>query len=138
MRDGESGQATIEAALTLPVVLIGLLLIVQVGLVVRDALALVQAAREGARAVAVEGSDEAAVTAVRRSAGPLDVDRIQIEVSPDRSRGSPITVTLRYEERLRIPIVSRIAALELPLRSSATMRAERSATTPTPSPTAPP
>jgi hypothetical protein len=139
----ERGQATIEAALTLPVVLIGLLLIVEVGLVVRDALALVQAAREGARAAAVVGTDDAVTTAVRRSAGPLDADRIETQVSPlpaGRERGTAITVTLRYEERLRIPIVSRIATLELPLRSSATMRAERSTPTPTPepSPTPPP
>ncbi|MGH2759992.1 MAG: TadE family protein [Actinomycetota bacterium] len=133
----EHGQATIEAALTLPVVLIGLLLIVEVGLVVRDALALVQAAREGARAVAVLGTDDAAASAVRRSAGPLDADRIEIDISPpfsERERGGAITVTLRYEARLRIPIVSRIASMELPLRSSATMRSERSAPTPTPAP----
>jgi hypothetical protein len=87
----------------------------------------------------VLGTDEAVRTAVRRSAGPLDADRIEVEVSPsvdERERGTAITVTLRYEERLRIPIVSRIAALELPLRSSATMRSERS--TPQPSSTPPP
>ena len=135
----DRGQATIEAALTLPVVLIGLLLIVEVGLVVRDALALVQAAREGVRAAAVFGTDDAAAVAVRRSAGPLDADRIEIDVAPptsERERGSEITVTLRYEERLRIPVVSRIASLELPLRSAATMRSERS--TPTASPSPPP
>ncbi len=124
--------------MTLPIVLIALLLIVQVGLVVRDALALVQAAREGARAAAISGEDEEAVDAVRRSAGPLDAASIEIEVDPpesSRERGSPVTVRLRYTERLRIPIVSRIAELDVPLQAASTMRLERS---PTPSPTVPP
>ena len=136
-RERASGQATIEAALTLPVVLIALLLIVQVGLVVRDALALVQAAREGARAVAVSAEDAEARAAVRRSAGPLDADGIEIEIEPvDHERGTPVTVTLRYTDRLRIPIVSRIVSLDLPLRASSTMRIEREMPTPTPEPTA--
>ncbi|HYZ91513.1 MAG TPA: TadE family protein [Actinomycetota bacterium] len=131
----DHGQATIEAALTLPVVLIALLLIVQVGLVVRDALALVQAAREGARAAAVSGNDDDARAAIRRSAGPLDADEIEIEVQPEqRERGSPITINLRYIDRLRIPIVSRILSLELPLRASATMRLEREVPTPSAGP----
>lgn len=126
--DRTQGQATIEAALTLPVVLIALLLIVQVGLVVRDVLALVQAAREGARAAAVTARNDAAVDAVHRSAGPLDVAMIDITIEPDegsRVRGSAVSVHLRYTERLRIPVVSRIASFELPLRASATMRTER-------------
>ena len=117
--------------------LIGLLLIVEVGLVVRDALALVQAAREGARAAAVFGTDDAAETAVRRSAGPLEPGRIEVDVVPpmsERERGTPITVTLRYEERLRVPIVSRIASLDLPLRAAATMRSERASASPSPPP----
>lgn len=136
MRD-EHGQATLEVALTLPVVLIALLLIVQVGIVVRDALALAQSAREGARAAALHADDDPARAAVRRAAGPLDVDRIEIEITPvddERMFGDPVTVALRYEERLRIPIVSRIVTTELPLHSSATMRSETGRPTPTPEP----
>ena len=124
----ESGQATLEAALTLPVVLIALLLIVQVGLVVRDALALVQAAREGARAAAVSASDDDARDAIRRSAGPLDASRIEISIEPvagDRSIGEAVDVRLSYVDHLSIPIVSRILSLDLPLHASATMRSER-------------
>jgi hypothetical protein len=42
---------------------------------------------------------------------------------------------LRYTDRLRIPIVSRIVSLDLPLRASATMRVERATPTPSPEPT---
>jgi Flp pilus assembly protein TadG len=133
----DDGQATLEAALTLPVVLIALLLIVQVGVVVRDALALAQAAREGARVAAVTADDDAAHEAVRGAAGPLDVDRIAISVTPEeteRRLGGQVTVALEYEERLSIPIVSRIVSMNLPLRATATMRLERSVATPGPSP----
>lgn len=118
-------------------ILIALLLIVQVGLVVRDALALAQSAREGVRAAAITASDDEAMEAVRRSAGPLEAERIEIEIEPsagERQRGAHVTVRVRYTERLSVPIVSRIAKLDLPLRASATMRLERSHATPSPSP----
>ncbi len=134
----ERGQATVEAALTLPIVLIALLLIVQVGIVVRDALALAQAAREGARAAAVTARDDAVENAIERSAGPLHADRIDIEITPaeaERVRGDIVSVKLAYVERLGIPIVSRIVSMDLPLRASASMRLERGHPTPTPQPT---
>ncbi|MEX0874632.1 MAG: TadE family protein [Actinomycetota bacterium] len=133
----ESGQATVEAALTFPVVLIALLLIVQVGIVVRDALALTQAAREGVRTAAITASDDRTVESIRRAAGPLAFGRIEIDIDPGaeaRERGEPVSVRLRYTERLRIPIVSRIVDMELPLRATATMRLERGYAESTPRP----
>jgi Flp pilus assembly protein TadG len=133
----DDGQATVEAALTLPIVLLALLLIIQVGIVVRDALALTQAAREGVRVAAVTASDEDAFAAVRAAAGPLDAERIDIDLSPaerERARGAMVAVNLSYVERLSIPIVSRILSLEVPLKASATMRLERGNPTPAPSP----
>lgn len=130
----DDGQATLEAALTLPVVLIALLLIVQVGLVVRDALALHQAAREGVRAAAVSGDDDEASAAVRRSAGPLEASAIDVRVDRDGGRaGDALDVRLSYVHTVSLPVVSRIVSLDLPLRTTATMRAERS-TVATPAP----
>lgn len=132
------GQATVEAALTLPVVLIGLLLIVQVAVVVRDALALGLAAREGARQAAVSADDATVGDAVRRSSGPLDAGRIEITISGSaRRRGEPVSVELSYVERVRIPIIDRMVDMQLPLRASATMRLERSGPTPSPTPPLP-
>jgi hypothetical protein len=139
----DEGQATIEAAMTLPIVLIALLLIVQVGVVVRDAMALIQASREGARVAAVTADDDAAADAVRANAGPLDATRIVVTVDPpagERSRGVPVSVHLSYSDRLTIPIVSKLVSFDVPLRSSATMRIEQASPTPlpTPSPSATP
>lgn len=49
----DGGQATVEFALALPLLAVLLLAVVQVGLVVRDQVVLVHAAREAARAVAI-------------------------------------------------------------------------------------
>ncbi len=49
-----AGQATVELVLVLPVVVLALLLVIQVGLIARAQVLVVNAAREGARAAAVE------------------------------------------------------------------------------------
>ncbi len=143
LRGHRDGQATVEAALALPVVLISLLLIVQVGVVVRDALSLGLAAREGAREGAVSAQESRVRDAVIRSRGPLQASAIVIEISPSQSqmrRGEQVSVRLRYTERLNIPVVNRIVTTSLVLRAESTMRLERTGPTPapTPAPTADP
>ena len=51
---GERGQATVEAALVLPLVALLLLAVVQIGLLVRTELLVTHAAREAVRAAAVD------------------------------------------------------------------------------------
>lgn len=122
-------------------VLLALLLIVEVGVVVRDALALGLAAREGARAGAVTGTEGAVWDAVRRAAGPLDVEEIDLHLEPDpaeRRRREPLSLELRYEVSVRLPVVDRFVSTTLPLRGRATMHLERdgpAVPSPTPSPT---
>ena len=78
----DHGQATVELALCLPVVCMFLLAVVQVGVVVRNRLAVDYAARVGARAAAVSTSgsaaSDAAAAAVRLH--PLDVKAIEADI----------------------------------------------------------
>ena len=60
----ERGQSTVELALVLPVVVLLLLVLLQVGLVARDVVLVAHAAREGARAAAVDPDPGAAREAV--------------------------------------------------------------------------
>jgi hypothetical protein len=53
-RWGDHGQSTVEFALILPLVVLVVLFIVQAGFVVRDQVLVSHAAREGARAAAVD------------------------------------------------------------------------------------
>ena len=57
---GDRGQAMVETALVLPLVVLFLLAVVQVGLVVRAQVLVTHAAREAARAAAVDPDPAAA------------------------------------------------------------------------------
>ena len=120
----ERGSAAVEFALLLPILLLVLLALVQVGVLARDQLVLTQASRAGAREAAVDGSVEAVDEAVRSAATGLDAGRVAIDVAWSGERGDPVTVSLVYE----VPVASPLAGWLLPetvtLRSSATMRQE--------------
>ena len=123
-RTNERGSAAVEFALLLPILLLVLLALVQVGAVARDQLVLTQASRAGAREAAVDGSVEAVHEAVRSAAVGLDAERVSVAVVWSGARGTPVTVSLTYD----VPIASPLAGWLLPetvtLRSSATMRRE--------------
>ena len=55
---GDEGQAAVELALVLPLVALLLLALVQVGLVVRDQILVIHAAREAAREAAVDAGPD--------------------------------------------------------------------------------
>lgn len=117
----DSGQAAVEVALVLPVVALLLLLVVQAALVVRDQVLVVHAAREAARAAAVDP----AAGAPRRAAlaaAPLDPARTQVEVGPGR-RGRLVAVTVSYRSATVAPFVGALVP-DLVLRGRAAMRRE--------------
>lgn len=120
-RDG--GQATVELALLLPLVVVLLVALVQAGLLVRDQVLLIHAAREAARAAAVD-ADAGAATRAARNAGPLDPGRLRVRVTGRDGRGSRVTAHVAYDSPIRLPVVGRRLG-DVPLRASATMRVER-------------
>jgi Flp pilus assembly protein TadG len=119
---GSAAQATVELALTLPVVLLLALLLVQVGLVVRDQLLVVQAARAGARASAVDPRPEVA-TAAARAAVPVAAARLSVSLS--RPAGPPPGVRVEVRERVvtDVPIVGPLLG-DVTVSASATMAVE--------------
>jgi Flp pilus assembly protein TadG len=66
--EGERGSSAVEFALLLPILLLVLLALVQVGVLARDSLVLTQASRAGAREAAVQPSPDAVEQAVRGAA----------------------------------------------------------------------
>jgi len=113
----------VELALALPLVVVVLLVVVQVGLVVRDQILLVHAAREAAREAAVD----AAVDAPRRAAvagSGLAEDRLSVSSAGRGAAGSRVRVEVRYRAPTAVPLVG--AALgDVTLEAAATMRVER-------------
>lgn len=117
------GQAAVELALVLPLVMILVLVVVQAGLLVRDQILVVHAAREAARAVAVDSAPEAGVRAARAGSG-LDPRRLQVVVANRGGPGSRVQVTARYHAPTQVPIVGGMTG-DITLSARAVMRVER-------------
>lgn len=111
-----------ELALVMPVVVLLILVLVQVGALVRDQILVVHAAREAAREAAVDPAPGAARQAARDSSG-LGT-RLEIVVHDRGGPGSRARVTARYRAPTNVPIVGR-ALGDVTLEASATMRVER-------------
>lgn len=88
------GQATVELALAIPLLMTVLLAAVQVTIVIRAQLAVTAAAREAARAAAVSASPSGAASAAAQSATSLE----DLEV-----RTSTGERVVRVEVRARVP-----------------------------------
>jgi Flp pilus assembly protein TadG len=119
-----AGSATVEFALVLPLVLVVVLALVQVGLLVRDRLLVEAAARAAARAAAVQ-DDPAAISAAALAAAPgLDPAQASVEMMRVGERGSPVTVRFAYAESFRVPLVGWLLGAGVTLTAEAAARQE--------------
>jgi Flp pilus assembly protein TadG len=123
-RNDEDGSAVVEFALVLPIVLIVLLAVVQVGALARDRLLLAQAARAGAREAAVESSDEEVEATARRAAVGLDPASLSVAVTRDDGRGAAVTVTLAYDAGIAAVLAGWLFPTSVELTADATTRQE--------------
>ncbi len=119
----DRGQTTVELALALPFVVLLIMVLAQVGLVLRDQQMAVHAAREGARAAAVSGDSGAAEQAAVAATG-LDRDRLDVSVTGREGEGSRVRVTVRYRSPTELPLVGTFLD-DVEVTSAATMRVER-------------
>lgn len=121
---GEWATATVEFALVLPLVLLMILALLEVGLLVKDRLVLEGSARAGAREAAVS-IDEAAVSqAVLDAAASLDADAIDITVTREGGVGTAVTVEVDYHAAVDVPFVEWLFPSVIDLSASAVMRQE--------------
>jgi hypothetical protein len=128
---GERGQSTVELALALPLVALVLLLVVQVGLVIRDEVLVTHAAREAVRVAAVSRDGDAPARAAAR-AGPLLPQRLRVEVrlplagQPQAPDGSTKVVEVRvhYRSVTDVPLVGLLLP-DLDLEARSVMRDEQ-------------
>jgi Flp pilus assembly protein TadG len=111
----DRGQATVEFALALPLVLMVVLGIVQIVVVVRDQIAVELAARDGARAAAVSAAPDSAAAAAAHAAitlRPIDV----ATTTSDRS----VVVVVRHANTTDVPIIGAVLG-DIELSASVTM-----------------
>jgi Flp pilus assembly protein TadG len=96
---GRNGQASVEFALALPIVVVMASGLVVVGTAVRNELAVELAAREGARAAAVSGTPTTAAERAAHRAVDLPID---VTTTSDNST---VTVTVTYVDPVDVAIV---------------------------------
>ena len=111
LRDPESGQSTVEFALVLPIIAVLALGLVQIGVSVRNQLAVELAAREGARAASVAADTTSAAT---RAASRITTLPITVTARID---GDAVAVQEEFTDQRRIPLLGRFLG---PLTHTAT------------------
>jgi Flp pilus assembly protein TadG len=118
--NSDAGQATVEVALAVPLLVIVMLFGVQIALVIRDQIATIAAAREAARAVVVaDGKTNVADAAVARTVA-LNPSRRSVKVSIN---GQLVTATVTYRSPTDLPLVG-IFIPDITVHGSATMALE--------------
>ena len=144
--DKKGGQALVEMALILPIIVSILMGIIQFGLIFNQYMVISRAAREGARVAGTGGTDSATLTAIDTILMSIDSEMKQsptanppvvvsppkstttkttITISPSGSRtsGSDVTITVVYRADIIIPIAPLIPN-PLPIRAVSVMRVE--------------
>lgn len=117
------GQAIVEFALVIPVFLILTFGILEVGRLIFMQMTVAQAAREGARAVAVSGDRTQAAIAVNKFPGTFTT----IVTPTPLVYGQPVTVQVNTTVTILTPIISAVVSPNpFPISSTANMREEHS------------
>lgn len=119
----DRGQATVELALCLPVLVILVAALFEIGMLATDRVRLVHAAREAARVAVVEHDPQRVIEAAR-AGGLHDLDVVISPGPESRVQGSPLTVRLSYRPPGRVPLLGALFQ-KLELESRAVMRIER-------------
>jgi hypothetical protein len=115
----ERGQASVELALVLPVLVLFLLGLVQTALVARDQVLLQDAARAAAREASVGADPNRVRDAARRS-----LAGVEVEVHRTGGVGEAVVVVARYHDHTDLPLVGGLFP-DVDLRAQATMRIEK-------------
>lgn len=121
------GQAIVELAIVLSVLLLLLTGIMEFGRVLSAQLVVSHAAREGAR-VGILGKTDIEITqAVLNAATALDESRISVTITPsqpERVRGSELRVETGFEVDIVVPLIGDILPDPYPVHGVVTMRVE--------------
>lgn len=131
LREGDAGQALVEFALILPLMLLLLFALADFGRAFYTWLVVTNAAREGARVGATQASTNAIEDRIYDAIGPLDPADLTISlINVQGPRGEPIEVDLTYSFSYVTPIGDLVAiisggSLDTPIiRGHASMRLE--------------
>lgn len=123
----DRGQALVEFALILPILLILIMGIVQFGLVLNAYITIENASREGARRGIVGSSDTEIKNLIIATSPNLEERNITVNITPNvgsRKSGDTLKVEIVYNYNLSVPIISNIFNKVVTLKSQTSMRIE--------------
>ena len=112
------GQTLVEFAFVLPILLLLMIALIDLGIIMHAQIVVTNAAWEGARAGATivnpEEGDEEIIGAIHQAAYGLSPDNLEIDIDPEQGepprnqpfpapRGYPMTVIVMYKAHLTFP-----------------------------------
>ncbi|MFS0689339.1 TadE family protein [Sporosarcina sp. 179-K 8C2 HS] len=123
----QRGQALVETALILPILLILLFGLTDLGRVFHAYLTLDHAGREAARVAAVGADDGKINEKIELATSSLNQDKLKKDIDPkpkaNRTSGKDVTITLKYSIDLLTPFISYMTG-PIELENKTVMRVE--------------
>ena len=121
------GQSLVEFAILLPILLLIVMGIMEFGMMLNSYLTIRNASREGARAAIVGSADTATKNLILTDSPTLNASYLTVNITPSdgsRKSGDPLTVDIKYNYHLTVPIISSIFGNTVMLDAQTTMRIE--------------
>lgn len=119
------GQALVEFAIILPVLLLLITGMVDFGIVLNEYITVTHAAREAARVAAVGNNDAAVIMAAKNAASTIDKGQLTVSVTPaSRSSGTSVTVIVSNPIKIITPMASAFFPSGFSVQGASVMRME--------------
>jgi Flp pilus assembly protein TadG len=119
------GQALVEFALVIPIFLLLVLGMMDMGIVLNQYLVVAEAAREGVRSAALGSSDTISIAVAKSAAATIDQGNLQVSVLPAvKVRGASVTVTVSNPVKIVTPLISAFFPANFQVQGVAVMRVE--------------
>lgn len=121
------GQALVELALVLSILILVAGLVFELGRVLNVYLILCNASREGARLGIVGAPDDEIRSVVSNASTSLDKDRLSVYIEPDKSdrkSGESLRVRVTYDVSIVFPMAGTILPNPFPVVTQTVMRME--------------
>ena len=125
--NGKKGQSLVETALVLPIIILMLMGIIDIGMMFNNYMIVGNAAREAARSAATGATDiriDALVDSITSSLDSSNLSWTIIPAQATRKKGDEVVVTIIYNHELITPVISSLVPSPIQLTGTAAMRFE--------------
>lgn len=123
-RSGSPGQATVEMAMVLPLLIWLLVGLVDVARMANAYLIIQHASREAVRLGITGASDSSVAQRALAASTTLDTTRLTVTISPSGTRNTGSDVTVRINYSYQVLALMGIIGTEVPLTAQLTARVE--------------